>query len=123
MPTQEHVLRDLLAVRACPKLSKAVEAAAAECDAACLSYEQLLQVLQSLPISDYSGAFEAACRALLEAMRAGDDPAKIQALTAEVCHEVRTALDLLATAHTAPCIRRFAVVYQQHSLEPHTTGS
>jgi hypothetical protein len=75
-------------------LSKAVDAAvdAAEeqHDAACLSYEQLLQVLQSLPISDYSGEFEAACRALLEAMRAGDNPERVQALRADVCFEVST---------------------------------
>lgn len=119
MPTQEHVLRDLLAVRACPKLCKAVEAAAAGSDAACLSYEQLLQVLQSLPISDYSGAFEAACRALLDAMRAGDDPAKIQALAAEVCHEVSTALGLLASAHTTAGTHRCVVEHEQHSLQAH----
>lgn len=88
MPTQEGVLRDLVAQNACPRLTKAVAAVAGKQDPATLPYEQLLQILQSLPITEYSGDYEASCRALLDAMRAGDDPERIKALAAEICNEV-----------------------------------
>jgi hypothetical protein len=88
MPAQERLLHDLVACRACPKLTKAVTAAAGDQDPASLPYEQLLQILQSLPITDYSGDLEASYRALLDAMRAGTDPELFKTLSAALCNEV-----------------------------------
>lgn len=90
MHLQEQLLRDLVACRANPRLSKAVEAAAAagNPDPASLPYEQLLSVLQSLPITDYSGDVSAGFSGLLEAMRRGDSPETLAALAADVCNEV-----------------------------------
>jgi hypothetical protein len=93
MPVQEQILRELIACRACPALTKAVEAVAAGTgsDPSSLSYQQLLQTLQSLPLTDYSGSLETSCRALLDAMRAGEaQHEQIKALAADLCHDVST---------------------------------
>lgn len=92
MPVQEQILRELIACRACPALTKAVEAAAGtelNPTGQELPHRQLLQALQSLPLTDYSGNLEASCRALLDAMRAGEVQ-QIQAAAAELCHDVST---------------------------------
>jgi hypothetical protein len=104
MPAQERLLRDLVACRACPRLTKAVTAVAGDQDPASLPYEQLLHLLQSLPITDYSGDLEASYRALLDAMRAGIDTELIQTLAAGLCDEVwHTPQELAKRGAAASC--------------------
>jgi hypothetical protein len=88
MVLQEKLLRELLTARANPRLSKAVEAVADGSDPSSLPLQQLLSVLQSLPVTDYSGDIAAGYIALLEAMRAGESPTTLSALAADICKEV-----------------------------------
>jgi len=102
MPTQERLLRELVACNGCPKFNKAITAAVGDTDPASLLYEQLLQILQSLPVTEYCGSYEAEYRALRDAMRAGDDPELINSLAAELVNQVSSSSSSSSSSSRTP---------------------
>lgn len=91
MPAQEQCLRDLVACGVCPQLNHAIAQAVADGSQQQrnqqlhdVSYTQMLAVLRSLPITDYSGQLEETLKTLLDAMRAAGDAEEVKKLASQV---------------------------------------
>lgn len=78
-------------------------------------HAQALQELRKSPLTTYDEKYGAACSALLQAQRAGAEPAVLQALAADLCGEVSISAKQL---HKSTCQLRSWMLQQQCHTAP-----